>query len=125
MDQGAAGALPYLTKVLMCGGSLVLFCGLLCFAAFRNFKPSPRQPPSLFLVEAACSIPGFIAGCGLITLYWICFEKGFFQKFYSMLPAGWEEIHLFTMTVGGCWAGTLTGALLGGWLWKRRLHRRL
>ena len=115
----------HMIVILICGGSLFLFCGFLCFAAYRKFKPSPRQPPSLFLVMAGFSLPGFVAGYGLTISYWICFEKGRFQKFYSMLPAGWEDIHLLAVTVGGCWAGTLMGALIGGWLWKRRLHAQL
>lgn len=114
----------HLLSILIFGGFLLLLGGLLLFAIFRKFKPSPRQPPSLFLVMAACSVPRFIAGCSLATVYLTCSEKRWFSALYSMLPAGWEDIHLLAATVGSIWSGSLTVALVGGWLWQRRLHAR-
>ena len=112
----------HLLSILIFGGYLLLLCGLLLFAGFRKFKTSPRQPPSLFLVMAACSVPGLVLGYGLVVLYWICYEKGWLSALYSILPGGWEDVHLLATTVGGSWLGILIGTLTGGWLWKRRLH---
>ncbi len=103
-------------------GQLLLLSGLFLAAAFRKFKPSPRQPPSLFVIMACWSLMGFVSGCCLVAIYWTLFVRGWFAPIFSMVPAGWQSLHLLATTAGGCWGGGLLGALAGRRLWRRRLH---
>ena len=64
----------HLLSILILGGYLLLLWSLFFLAAFRKFKPSPQQPPSLFLFMAVCSVPGLVLGYGLVLVFWTCYS---------------------------------------------------